>query len=204
MKKLLTLVFVILTTCTVYSQMPKSNELSKYDGIPAINITKNYPKNVKGLTLAAEGEVIWSTLKDDDNAWQYVMLGDPKTLKYEEKYGLKVVRIECFCRNGYDEDKEEMSSDLMAIYGLSVFFELPKTSDEVADFMSAFIELHGSYMSSYRASEFAEYGEVEMFMWHSSNECGAMMELPKAMSLEQCESDGYKYIELRFIQSCGG
>ncbi|MDX2360663.1 MAG: hypothetical protein QNK23_07640 [Crocinitomicaceae bacterium] len=201
MKKLLTLLLLVLTTSTLHSQMPKSKELGKYDGIPAINITKNYPKEINGLTLVSEGEVIWSTLKDRVNSWQYVMLGDPKALNYEGKYGLKVVRIEIFCRDGYDEDMEEMSSNLIAIYGVSVFFELPKTSDEVADFMSGFIDLHGSYMTSYRETEL---GEVEMFMWHSSNECGAMMELPKAMSLEQCESDGHKYIELRFIQSCGG
>jgi hypothetical protein len=201
MKKPLTLLLLIMTTSTLFSQMSQSTELGKYDGIPAINITKSYDKDTKGLTLASEGEVFWSSLKDNEFGWEYVMLGDPKALNYEEKYGLKVVRIETFCRDGYDEENDQESSDIMDVYGLSVFFELPKTSDEVADFMSGFIEKHGSYMTSYMETEL---GEAELFMWHSSNECGAMMELPTAMSLEQCESDGHKYIELRFIHSCGG
>jgi len=204
MKKLMTLLVVLSTTTTLFAQMPASNELAKYDGIPSINITKTYFEGVKGLTPAPDGEVFWSTIKDIKYAWTEVMLGDPKTLNYEEKFGLKVARIEAFCQPGYDYENEDNEAEGIAFYGLSIFFELPESSDEVADFMGGFIELHGNYMTAYRETDANEEGEVEMFMWTSTNDCGAMMELPKVMSLEACESDGHQYIELRFTQSCGG
>ena len=48
--KILTFILLIVTTGTLHSQMSKSEELGKYNGIPAIDITKNYPKDKKGLS----------------------------------------------------------------------------------------------------------------------------------------------------------
>lgn len=191
MKKLFTIISCLSIGFCSIAQLDMSPKLGQNDGIPGINITKEYPATINGLTKLPTNEKPWSTLVNDYYTRDKVQLGDPKKLNYTNVYGLKVERIEVICST---------EENVTYIHGISVFLKLPETEAELEKFYTDFTEAYDPMLD---VIGFSEAG-YELLEWHSTNECGAMMSIPAWLALSNFKELGLQHLEICFSPSCGG
>ncbi|GEM_PF-4513547 len=195
--KILTALVTLVMSVYGIAQMPKSGKLGENDGIPGLSLTKEFSKDKKGMTKLASNDLAWSDLKNANYVYDFVMLADPKKVGFEKVNGLAVERIEVFTWAGDGGNPEATTN---GIYAIAVFLKLPSSNKELDAFYDNFIS---DYEPMLDMIGFSKDG-YELLQWHSTTECGAMMNIPAWLTLEKCAEYNLEYLQIQFKPSCGG
>jgi hypothetical protein len=189
------LYYFLLFGLSGWSQMDVSPKLGETDGIPGIAIGKTVALK-RGVTEISR-ENSQGNFFESEYMETKIFQVDPFEVKYTSVYGLPVDRIEILVGDSYDDEGNVVGA---AASEIVVFLALPSSDKELNNFIEKFTQAYAP------ALDMVEYTEemVPLFVWHSSNECGAMMSLPMLFSLREYAESHMDYIVIRFSSSCGG